>query len=349
MLRLLYLVLAGIAVGLVVAWTVHWVELHIDYAPIELTVGLLCAYTAYIVAEEIHSSGVLSVVTAGFYLSRKSATFFSPPVRLQAYALWDTIDFVLNRLVFVLIGLQLPFILAGLHKYSRLILLRDAIAINVLIIGLRLVWVYPSGYVAYLFRRHILKQPETRPQVKQMFVTGWTGMRGVLALAAALSILETLSNGRAFPGRDLILFLTFSVILVTLVLQGLTLPWLIRFLGLGGADKDRNEETYARLRMLDAAQAYLDAKRISSSLEAAWTTPELIPHQELHIGASLTEQINKTPMGATRRQAIAIQVLNIQRRVILDLRTQGRISDTLLRTLERDLDLRETHALDAQS
>ena len=118
MLRLLYLVLAGIAVGLVVAWTVHWLELHIDYAPIELTVGLLSAYTAYIVAEEIHASGVLAVVTAGFYLSRKSATFFSPPVRLQAYALWDTIDFVLNGLVFVLIGLQprTPIPVAGLNR-----------------------------------------------------------------------------------------------------------------------------------------------------------------------------------------------------------------------------------------
>jgi len=348
-LRLLYLVLAGIAVGLILAWTVHWLELHIDYAPIELTVGLLSAYTAYIVAEEIHASGVLSVVTAGFYLSRKSATFFSPPVRLQAYALWDTIDFVLNGLVFVLIGLQLPFILAGLHNYSRLTLLRDAIAINVLIIGLRLVWIYPSSYVAYLFRRHILKQPETRPQVKQMFVTGWTGMRGVLALAAALSIPETLSDSRAFPGRDLILFLTFSVILITLVLQGLTLPWLIGLLGLGGADEDRSEETYARLRMLDAAQAYLNAETVSSSVEAARTAADLIHHHELHSGASLAEQTNASALDASRRQAIAIQVLNIQRQVILDLRTQGRIGDTLLRTLERDLDLRETHALDAQS
>ena len=153
MLRLLYLILAGIGVGLVVAWTVHWLELHINHAPIELTVGLLSAYTAYIVAEQIHASGVLAVVTTGFYLSRNSATFFSPPVRLQAYAIWDTIEFVLNGLVFVLIGLQLPFILAGLHNYSGLTLLRYAIAINVLIIGLRLVWVYPSSYIAYLFQR----------------------------------------------------------------------------------------------------------------------------------------------------------------------------------------------------
>jgi len=182
-----------------------------------------------------------------------------------------------------------------------------------------------------------------------MFVTGWTGMRGVLALAAALSIPETLSDSRAFPGRDLILFLTFSVILITLVLQGLTLPWLIGLLGLGGADEDRSEETYARLRMLDAAQAYLNAETVSSSVEAARTAADLIHHHELHSGASLAEQTNASALDASRRQAIAIQVLNIQRQVILDLRTQGRIGDTLLRTLERDLDLRETHALDAQS
>jgi hypothetical protein len=151
---------------------------------------------------------------------------------------------------------------------------------------------------------------------------------------------DTLRRPRV-PGRDH----PIPDILVTLVLQGLTLPWLIRFLGLGGADKDRSEETYARLQMLDAAQAYLDAETVSSSVETAWAAADLIHHHELYIGASLAEQTGETPTGTTRRQAIAIQVLNIQRRVILDLRTQGRISDTLLRTLERDLDLeRRTHS-----
>jgi monovalent cation/hydrogen antiporter len=348
-LRLIYLVTAGIGIGLLVAWIVHWLELHIDDAPIELTLGLVSAYTAYIVAEELRASGVLAVITAGFYLSRKSAMFFSPPVRLQAYALWDTIDFVLNGLVFVLIGLQLPLILAGLHSYSRLTLLGDAVAISALVIALRLVWVYPSSYVAFHFRRHILKQPGTPPEAKQMFITGWTGMRGVLALAAALSIPETLSDGRPFPGRDMILFLTFCVILVTLVLQGVTLPWLIRALGLGGASEDRSEEEYARSQMTEAARDFLNTKPSDNLLESARMIEASTPHQELCPAVLLEQYPYGVPTVTVRHRAVSLKFLNSQRAVLLELRSQGLISDTLLRKLERDLDLKETQLLDAQS
>jgi Na+/H+ antiporter len=299
-LRLIYLVTAGIGIGLLVAWIVHWLELHIEDAPTELTLGLVSAYTAYIVAEELHASGVLAVITAGFYLSRKSATFFSPPVRLQAYALWDTIDFVLNGLVFVLIGLQLPFVLAGLHNYSRLTLLGDAVAISALVIALRLLWVYPSSYVAFLVRRHILKQPEAPPKAKQMFITGWTGMRGVLALAAALSIPETLSDGRPFPGRDMILFLTFFVILATLVLQGMTLPWLIRALGLGGAGEDRREEEYARSRMAQAARDFLNAEPSGDPLESAWMVEVATEYQGPGLAVTLDQWPDEISMGSLK-------------------------------------------------
>ena len=347
-LRLIYLVMAGIGVGLFVAWIVHWLELHIDDAPIELTLGLVSAYTAYIAAEELHASGVLAVITAGFYLSRKSATFFTPPVRLQAYALWDTIDFVLNGLVFVVIGLQLPFVLAGLHSYSRLTLLGDALAICALVIALRLVWVYPSSYVAYLVRRYILKQSETPPKAKQMFITGWTGMRGVLALAAALSIPETLSDGRPLPGRDMILFLTFSVILGTLVLQGVTLPWLIRALGLGRAGEDRSEEEYARSRMTAAARELLDAEPGRDLQMSAQMVEFLAHHQGLRPAMMLDQSIDGDSTGIVPRQAVSLKLLNAQRAVLLELRSQGRINDTVLRKLERDLDLKETQLLDAQ-
>ena len=347
-LRLIYLLIAGVGVGLFVAWIVHWLERHIDDAPIELTLGLVSAYTAYIVAEELHASGVLAVITAGFYLSRKSATFFTPPVRLQAYALWDTIDFVLNGLVFVLIGLQLPFVLAGLHSYRRLTLLGDGLAISALVIALRLIWVYPSSYVAFLVRRHILKQPETPPKAKQMFITGWTGMRGVLALAAALSIPETLSDGRPFPGRDMILFLTFCVILVTLVCQGLTLPWLIRTLGLGGGGEDRSEEEYARSRMTEVARDFLHAEPSRDLLQSAQIVGPSAHHQGPYMPLMVDPSADGASTGSVPHQAISLELLNAQRGVLLELRSQGRISDTVLRKLERDLDLKETQLLDAQ-
>ncbi len=174
----------------------------------------MSAYAAYIVAEKARASVVLAVVAYRFFLSRKSATFFSPGVRLQAYALWNTIDFVINGLVFVLIGLQLPSVLSGLHAYSELTLITYAAAVSANVIMLRLLWIYPSTYVAEFIRRRVLQQMEARVPAKQIFVTGWTGMRGVLSLAAALSVPELLANGQPFPGRNLIIFLTFSGILV---------------------------------------------------------------------------------------------------------------------------------------
>ena len=152
-LRLLYLIVAGIGIGVAVGWIVHWFELHIDDGPIEMTLGLVTAYAAYIAAEEAHASGVLAVVACGLYLSRKSTEYFSPGVRLQAYALWNAIDFVLNGVVFILIGLQLPFVLAGLHSYSKWTLLAYATSVSALVIALRLLWIYPGAYLAYFIRK----------------------------------------------------------------------------------------------------------------------------------------------------------------------------------------------------
>jgi CPA1 family monovalent cation:H+ antiporter len=177
---------------------VYWLERHIDEGPIELTLGLVSAYAAYIVAEEARASGVLAVVAYGFFLNRKSATFFSPIVRLQAYALWDTIDFVINGLVFVLIGLQLPIVLRGLHAYSKLTLITYAAATSALVIMLLLLWIYPSTYFARFIRRRVLRQTETRMPAKQIFVTGWTGMRGVLSLGRRFRSVSYLRTGSRF-------------------------------------------------------------------------------------------------------------------------------------------------------
>src|SRR4029077_10915785 len=233
-LRLAYLIAVGLIIGLVLGLIVEWFERRIDDGPIEIVVSILTPYAAYLAAESVRASGVLAVVACGLYLSRQSSEFFSASVRMQALAVWDSLTFAVNGLVFVLIGLQLPHVLAGIRGYSLPRLLLYGALFSAIVIVLRLLWMYPGASIAYLIRTRLLHQTYTMPSAKQVFVVGWTGMRGVVALAAAIALPETISDGTLFPQRNLIIFLTFSVILVTLVLQGLTLPPLIRALGLPG-------------------------------------------------------------------------------------------------------------------
>ncbi len=256
--RLAFLSFAGIAVGLITAWIVDWIERRIDDGPIEIAISILVPYAAYITADRLRGSGVLAVVVCGLYLSRRSSGFFSPGVRLQAWAVWDALNFILNGLVFVLIGLQLPYVLDGIHGYSRGVLLLYGAIFSALIIALRMAWTFPGAYVAHWIRTRLLHQKLTLPPVKGILVVGWTGMRGVIALAAAIALPQTLPDGSPFPQRNLIIFLAFCVILVTLVLQGLTLPWLVRLLGIADRPGRDVEEEAARREILETALAYLE-------------------------------------------------------------------------------------------
>src|SRR6266478_2116833 len=221
LLRLAHLTIVGLALGLLVGVVVARIHKLIDDGPIEITLTLLVPYVAYLAAEAIHASGVLAVVACGLYMSRQSSQFFSPNVRMQALAVWDALTFVLNGLVFVLIGLQLPFLLAGIHDYGFKQLMLYGALFSVIVIVLRLIWMFPGAYLANVIRWRFLHQDVRMPSGRQILVVGWTGMRGVVALAAAIALPETVADGSPFPQRNLIVFLTFSVILVTLVLQGL--------------------------------------------------------------------------------------------------------------------------------
>ena len=187
LLRITYLTVAGLVLGLLVGRIAEWLEHRIDDGPIEIVLSVLIPYAAYLAAEAIHASGVLAVVACGMYMSQKSAHFFSPNVRIQILAVWDSITFVLNSLVFMLIGLQLPFVLAGIREYSLSQLLRYGALFSAAVILLRLIWMFPGARIANLIRRKFLHQDVAVPSVRQIFVVGWTGMRGVVALAAAIS------------------------------------------------------------------------------------------------------------------------------------------------------------------
>ena len=331
--------------GLLIGAIIHWLEHHIDDGPIEITISLMVPYAAYLAAEFIHASGVLAVVACGLYLGRGSAHFFSPGVRIQANAVWNVFTFILNGFVFVLIGLQLPIVRESIGNYSLVSRLLYGGLFSLLVIFLRLLWVFPGATLAYWIRRHVFHQHERRPPARQIFVTGWTGMRGVIALAAALSIPEHLANGSPFPQRNLIIFLTFSVILVTLVLQGLTLPALIRALGLAGVTGPNCEETEARRIMAEAALQQLNKASEGADPDASALYSDLKDHYRRRLSALPLEGKDQDGSDAeayAKFLAVSLELLRVERETAVNLRNSGRINDEVLRQLLQELDLSET-------
>jgi len=345
MLRLCYLIAAGIAIGLVIAEIVHLVEHRVDDAPIEIALSILTPYVAYLVADFVHASGVLAVVACGLFLSRKSSHFFSPTVRLQAWAVWDSLTFILNGLVFVLIGLQLPYVMGAIWDHNLRTLALYGLAFSGLLILLRLLWMFPGAYLANVIRRRFLHQTEPLPPARHIFIVGWTGMRGVVSLAAAIALPQTLADGTPFVQRNMIIFLAFSVILVTLVLQGLTLPPLIRALKVAGASGPNLEETKARRAILEAALSHLEKSKSETDSEAAEVYEDLAQHYR-HRLATLAEEGTSSgggidPTFYKRFNDLSRELLRIERKTAVQLRNERRISDELLRQIEHELDLGE--------
>jgi CPA1 family monovalent cation:H+ antiporter len=343
-LRLAYLIGVGIAIGLLIGVIVEWFERRIEDGPIEITVSIMVPYVVYLAAEAAHASGVMAVIACGLYLARKSSEFFSPTVRIQAWAVWDSLTFVLNGLVFMALGLQLPYVIGELrdHKLGELIIY--GIALSVILILLRLIWMYPGTYISMGIRRYILGEKVVRPPNTNIFVVGWTGMRGVVALAAAISLPETLNNGAEFPQRNMIVFLTFAVIIVTLVGQGLTLPPLIRALGLAGTHVSHEEEHRARRKILSAALERLNHERKKDGEEFAEVYDSLIKMYQTKIVKF--EDDNKPATLRARahidkHSELMQEMIRVERRTAVHLRNEGEINDELLRQLERELDLTE--------
>jgi CPA1 family monovalent cation:H+ antiporter len=345
-LRLGYLIAVGILIGLAIGEIVHLIEHRIDDGPIEIALSILTPYVAYLTADTLHASGVLAVVACGLYLSRKSSHFFSPGVRLQAWAVWDSLTFILNGLVFVLIGLQMPYVLENIRDHSLGRLIAYAAGFSAFLILLRLIWMFPGAYFANLIRRRILHQNERLPGARQIFVVGWTGMRGVISLAAAIALPQTIAGGAPFAQRNMIIYLAFSAILVTLVLQGLTLPPLIRALGLAGALESNPEEQDARRTILQAALQYLDETRENAKPEVIEVYDDISQHYRSRL-ASLSEDETLSADGVGpgfHKQYVDVsrKLLKVERQTAVRLRNERRISDELLRELERELDLTES-------
>jgi Na+/H+ antiporter len=334
-----YVVVGGLAVGLAVGWVIAWVQRRVigDGPEIVLTVSLLTPFASYLAGEITQVSGVLAVVTTGLYLGRTSSEGMTAAIRLQSQAVWEAIVYLLNGMVFVLIGLQLPGILHQMreHWWPRPYLY--ALTITLACIAIRMVWVFPGAYLSRPFSARLRKK-EPEPEWRQVFIVGWAGMRGVVSLAAALAL-----NGYPqFPRGHLVQFIAFSVILGTLVFQGLTLPVLIRHLGLGEDGTTRREEGDARRRMVAAilekiAEVRRDEQYSESVLE------EVEHFYREHSLAEIDDPAGREdrhPHFASLRRLQHVLIIT-GRRTLVGLCRDGVIADDVLRKIEHELDLEE--------
>lgn len=335
--------LGSLAIGLVIAWPVAWLHRHLDDAPIEITITMLTPYAAYLAADALQMSGVLAVLAAGLYLSRQSSRFFSSNTRLQANAVWNVLVFLLNGLLFLLIGLQLHRIVAAIEGHSLFTLLWQALLIGLVVIAVRLAWVFPAAYLSRQLSVR-LRARDPYPGWRNVAIVAWVGMRGGLSLAAALALPLTLTNGAAFPQREVVIFFTFAVILLTLVGQGLSLGPLIRLLGIMRDGSLEQEHALAHQVAARAALARLD------ELAGEEQVPqEALASLRSHYASKLQALANATDSTIIERldgheptqQQLKREILNAERAAVINLRDRGRIDDETLRLVERELDLEE--------
>ena len=335
--------IGGIAVGVAVGWVIVEIRRRLDDVLVEITISLLSGYAAYLPAEALHPfgvhfSGVLAAVTVGIVVGWQAPQISSARMRLQGYAVWDTLVFLLNALLFVLIGLQLPLILDGLSGESPWVLIGYAVAVSAAVIVTRLVWQHTSVWVIRGLDRRP-RQRARRSGWRMRTVVAWSGMRGSVSLAAALALPND------FPQRDLVLFLTFSVIFATLVLQGLTLPLLIRRLGVRGDDREEREELLGRRAATAAALSHIDelAGEEWTRDETAQRMRQLYQYRHDRLAARAGEAGvgDGYEHRSLKYQKMVRSVLDAQRREIVRLRNAGEISNEVMHRLERELDLED--------
>jgi monovalent cation/hydrogen antiporter len=349
----------GIAVGLAVGWFVIWARRHVSEEPnVQNTISLLTPFAAYLPAEELppylwhevlglpgelHLSGVLAVVAAGIYLGRRGPYVISPEVRLQGYAFWELVTFLLNGLIFALIGLQLPGIIERLSDYPVATLVFYGGLISLTVVLVRFLWVFPATYVPRWVSRS-LRGRDPSPSPRAVTVIAWTGMRGVISLAAALALPLTTNTGAPFPRRDLILFLTFCVILATLVVQGLSLPALIRALGLEDDGSQEREEIQGRIGVAEAALARLEelANEDWVREDTADRVRGIYNYRRSRFSARFDGDEEGLEERSVAYQRLTRELLRAQRKELIRLRNEGEISDEVMHRIEHDLDLEET-------
>jgi Na+/H+ antiporter len=335
-------VAGGIAVGLAVGWIIAQVRIRLDNIPAEILISLLSGYLAFIPANALHVSGVLAAVTVGIYLGWRSPELSTPAMRMQGNAVWVTLVFLLNALLFALVGLQLRPILDALAVRSPGRLIADAAIVTAAVAAIRVAWIFPFMYLPkVLFQRAAYAGGSLW---KGPLAVSWMGLRGAVSLSAALALPLTTHAGEPFPARSLIVFLTFTVILGTLVVQGLTLPAVIRLLGLEDDGLEAKEDAKARIYAADAAIARLDELAGEDWVrdDTAERMRGLYTFRRTRFGARFdADDDGAIEERSANYQRLRHELLEAERRAVVDLRRAGRISDDVMHRVERDLDLED--------
>jgi monovalent cation/hydrogen antiporter len=349
--RFAWVALGGVAIGLAVAQAIFWINRVLPTTPsIDTLFTLICPYLMYLAAEETHTSGVLAVVAGGLLLSYKANDFLSGKARVQARGVWDTLNFLLNGIVFIMIGLQLPVILRSLGSTSVADATWYAVAISLLTIAVRIIWVFPAAYLGRIVSgwRH----EKSMITWEVVMLVAWAGMRGVVSLASAFAVPLTLIDGSAFPHRNLILYITFCVIIATLVFQGLSLPWLIRRLKFEpeiryGTPEQQRESMSMRLAL--AALEHLDLHfeeecklfpiftRLRTSYE--WTISSAYV-----AGGDSPQSLDARATGTRYKEALR-ELIEVERRELIQARREGSYDHGLTREREDELNLEEARLL----
>ncbi len=339
-------VAGGVAIGLVVGAAITEVRRRLDDIPVEITISIFSGFAAYLPAEELGVSGVLAAVTTGIYLGWMAPQISTAQMRIQGFAVWELIVFLLNALLFVLIGLQLPTILDAVSDIEVGTLAGYALATIAVVVGTRFAWGFTVPYVIRAIDRRA-SQVERRMGAAPRVAFAWAGMRGAVSLAAALALPLETDAGAPFPDRELVIFLAYCVVLFTVVVQGLTLPALIRRLGVvDDGTEEEAEEHAARIAAADAALEALDGL-----VEEEWTREDTV--ERMRSMYSFRRRRFSTLRGelededgivdrSLAYQRLMHEVIEAQRAVIVQMRNEGLISADVMRRVERDLDLEET-------
>jgi monovalent cation/hydrogen antiporter len=336
--------IGGVAIGFLVAIALSWVHQFIrdkdlDDEVLENVINLFAPFACYLPAEALGVSGVLAAVVGGIYMSRRSGRM-SPDARIVGYSVWEMLTYLLNAFVFLLLGLQLHRIVEALGNASFTRLAVYGLVISVAVIVLRFVWIYPATYVPRLISKH-LREVDPSPPWTWPFVLSWAGMRGILSLAAALALPNTI------PDRLEIIFVTFCVIFATLVVMGTSLPFVIRLLNLRDDGRMEKKEIEIRIKALEQGMARLRDLEPTFDSEVEWEVEGRIvneyEHRIEHLQGHLelgpdNEEVSQNRVDHNLQSA----ALQAERTAIQAMRRAGQIPDTIYRAIEYDLDLAES-------
>jgi monovalent cation/hydrogen antiporter len=330
----------GVAVGFAVGWLVRQLRERIHAPEIETTISLLTPFAAFLPAEAVGVSGVLAVVTAGLYLARFGPRLLAPDTRIQTEGMWGVVGFILEGLTFIFVGLELREVQGLLGTYSPTALVLAVAVVSLATLGARLLWVFASSYMP---RRLRFGARHRDPFVswRYVFFIGWAGLRGADSLVLALALPLVTSTGAPFPGRDLIIFLTYAVILVTLLAQGFSLRPIVNRLGICDTGEIRRlEEAHAREQASAAALRRLDELAADLDGELVAELRSRYGHRQRRYGARVrAERDGAEERLAEGRRDVLRELLEAERGAVLKLRDKGMIGDHVLRRVQRDLDL----------